>query len=579
MFGYNRDQTLLFRQNMRELIYSTSLWLCYIFIYKLTDQVLNSHLLNSYFALIWQVSLDLLCAYYALRLAANHQRLEKAFFMLIGSAFCFSALGDITYNVILGILNIKKVDFYLNSLFHIPYAIFLSLEFLAWFVMYILLQQYNPGRIERKLYIPFAIITGITTLSFILIIFNRQHLFQLTSAIFNNIDSVIELFTFTFLVISLFSSKTKSIGLLASGYLIMIAIDFVFIFSTAENTLFPGSIPETIWILGQSIFLYGLILLHREKTTSLRENFNQWNSLNAQLGYWTFTLSMFYLLILIVIGHVFGDMQHVEIRAFPMALIAFSVASALISRVLSHYLTKPFKHLSNIFSLYNSNETPSLTINSSNSSIEEFRELEKYLYDGLAAIEAKQLAEKAYMTKVLDYANQIRNPTVAIKMAAEDLQELPEFKREMLTKAADKITLITQMLLQSHAQISAPKVQDLDLAVHNQTAILVDDNKNLCLAWELEAEAAGIKLEVFHNAQDFKAKASSLAKTIPLYIDVNLVEQASGVELAKWAQEQGFSQIHLITGGDITAYSQLTWLKGVGNKMPPFKKTINLGKP
>lgn len=100
--------------------------------------------------------------------------------------------------------------------------------------------------------------------------------------------------------------------------------------------------------------------------------------------------------------------------------------------------------------------------------------------------------------------------------------------------------------------------------------VLVDDNRSLTMAWELDAANAEIELSVYNNAEKFKRDLYKLDKNTIIYMDIHLGEKYTGVELSQWVYKQGFKNIFLITADNLDDYRNLEWVKGVLGKSPPF---------
>ncbi|MCK4609129.1 MAG: HAMP domain-containing histidine kinase, partial [Gammaproteobacteria bacterium] len=97
--------------------------------------------------------------------------------------------------------------------------------------------------------------------------------------------------------------------------------------------------------------------------------------------------------------------------------------------------------------------------------------------------------------------------------------------------------------------------------------ILVDDDPMLTTAWQDAARACGHKIAVFNNVDAFKTALSNYAKHTLIYIDSNLSNGIKGEELAKEIYEQGFDNIYLATGYSPERFRNMTWLKGVVDKV------------
>lgn len=76
--------------------------------------------------------------------------------------------------------------------------------------------------------------------------------------------------------------------------------------------------------------------------------------------------------------------------------------------------------------------------------------------------------------------------------------------------------------------------------------ILLDDDSIIRDSWLLEAEAAGLRLLALSN--DELLDEYLLDPTTPIFIDYELGNERSGLEVAKELKNRGHSQIVLISG-------------------------------
>lgn len=144
----------------------------------------------------------------------------------------------------------------------------------------------------------------------------------------------------------------------------------------------------------------------------------------------------------------------------------------------------------------------------------------------------------------------------ALKMLVADIDELPQEKKKLLTD-------IIEDTLGSINHINSEEA-------HPIQAIMVDDNKNLSIAWEMDALSAGINLIAFNSPHAFIEAMSDFKRGIDLYIDINLNSDINGLELSEIAYKQGFKSIYLITGNNISDINRPPWVKAIYGKDSPF---------
>jgi len=99
---------------------------------------------------------------------------------------------------------------------------------------------------------------------------------------------------------------------------------------------------------------------------------------------------------------------------------------------------------------------------------------------------------------------------------------------------------------------------------------LVDDKQSIRDAWELSASRSNVTLETFQNSKDFLNNLSRIDVNAHIYIDHDLNENQTGLELAKTLHERGYGNIYLATGYQQNEFETFHWLAGITSKMPPF---------
>jgi hypothetical protein len=549
------------------------LWCVYTIIYGVISNNESTLPISGYLSLFAEMGLDTACAILAYKTIRNLENPEKIIFKLIFVSFILAILSDGSYNIILNIFGIVSFSVMVETIFDLPFTGFLLLQTISWALIFKVTYSENALKLKKLILLPFLLSGAVILLTFFFLPSWKVSPLSI-EGIYNITDTFLEVASFGFVVISLFSAKNKNLALLASGYLIIIASDFIIRFAEIEKVLFPGSALETTWVLGLILFFAGLYKIKNLDNFTIKDSLNRWNSLHVQIGYWLFTSSLFSIFILLVLNYVFSNLDLKGIRDIPATLIVFAVVSSIISHVISSYLIKPFGQLNKIVKSYANQDTLTERNINNRSQIEEFIELEGCLYEGLLAIKNRSLIEKSYFKSVLNYTNKIRNPVSAISMLAEDINELPEEKRSLLINAAREINESSKELIEKINQLpkedEVNSTNNLESTENIPQVIMVDDNVNLSMAWEMDAENNDIKLTTYNHPSDFINNIGNFSSDVNIYIDVNLSEEMNGVELSEWAHKKGFKNLYLITGEDPKQFETITWIKAVYGKNPPF---------
>lgn len=99
---------------------------------------------------------------------------------------------------------------------------------------------------------------------------------------------------------------------------------------------------------------------------------------------------------------------------------------------------------------------------------------------------------------------------------------------------------------------------------------LLDNDELVCLTWSAKALKRNIQFEYSSNQEDFWSKAKFANKNANFYIDSELGNGLKGETIALKLFELGFKNIYLTTGYDKEKFSDLSFIKSVISKAPPF---------
>ena len=108
--------------------------------------------------------------------------------------------------------------------------------------------------------------------------------------------------------------------------------------------------------------------------------------------------------------------------------------------------------------------------------------------------------------------------------------------------------------------------------VHPPDAVLIDDDPDIRFVWGLEAKAVGKLSQTYAMSDAFLAVAAQIAKTTPIYVDVDLGNGTKGEDVAKTLHAAGFTQLYLATGYSAKDFAHVTWVQGILGKLPPWAR-------
>ncbi len=101
-------------------------------------------------------------------------------------------------------------------------------------------------------------------------------------------------------------------------------------------------------------------------------------------------------------------------------------------------------------------------------------------------------------------------------------------------------------------------------------AVFLDNEEILRRGWEVEAKEKGISLLSTDSIQVIKNSLKKFGSYTQFYIDHNLGNKNSGLEVCRWLWSMGFREIFLATGYEPQNYRNISYIKSVVGKRPPW---------
>ena len=229
-----------------------SLWILYTIFY---EYFIYSHhtILAGIFSLMGQAGLDLFIASMACVLWRKSVASDRYFFMLISISFFTAFLSDTSYNILVNIISVNLTRL-TDSLFDIPFAVFLFLQAIAWFMLFNSVEQFK--KTNFFCYVPYLIAATIIFGVFVFGFKWKVNYFSLMGG-YQLIDTLLEAIGFIFASFCLSRAKELWVKYLSIGYLFIIGSDFVIRYSVIQKNIIPGNLMETFWVLGLMLIVLG----------------------------------------------------------------------------------------------------------------------------------------------------------------------------------------------------------------------------------------------------------------------------------------------------------------------------------
>jgi len=235
-------------------------WLLYSLLYIYFKE--DSHsIVSGIFALIGEAGIDFLVmilAYVSWRRADDA---TKIFFLFLTIAFIAAFLSDSIYNYLLNIKQIK-INTFTDSLFDIPFTVFLFFFMIAWFSMFMREGDIKAGGSGN--YIPYVLASVIIFVAFVFGV-NWKVKYSSAIGLYQIIDTLFEVIGFLFASFCFVRAKKLWIKYISVGYLIIIGSDFIIRYSVVKNNIITINPLETTWVLGLSLVVLGFFFSKERK--------------------------------------------------------------------------------------------------------------------------------------------------------------------------------------------------------------------------------------------------------------------------------------------------------------------------
>lgn len=278
-----------------------------------------------------------------------------------------------------------------------------------------------------------------------------------TRTIIQIIQSFCELIIFDIALLWLIYSINKGTSLIATGYILLAASEFMITSSYMSDTskrAFLLDYSELIWFLGLILMMCGFTRVISTKTYNLKEWFKPSSSIRSRLTFWSFIVGYLSIIILFTVLHSFAIIDRSVFIFFPTIIMLHSLLVVYFSIQIGKAFEKPFiliqNHLESL--LLKNREQDAIKFH-----IEEFINLQKYIESTVYLREEKDKLEKAFAEVAASVIHDICSPINAIYYAIGKLKEYDTNKKntKIIENSIESIKNITSNLLTKYRKVSA----------------------------------------------------------------------------------------------------------------------------
>lgn len=391
----------------------------------------NLYIISGYLSFFGECCLDfsiMTASFFAWKKSTLSLRI---FFLFIFIAYLSAFIADGVYNYLINIMQIKINTFY-DSLFDIPFLIFLFFQMLSLFLLF---SKYNCKLGNLYNYIPYIFASFIIFLSFVYFI----HWNVLTTSIigiYQIADTFLESIGFLFACFCLIRTNVSWVKYFGIGYLIVISSDFLIRYGVVDKKYFIVSQFEITWIFGLTFILFSILKYNVQNES--KEIFQNFNSLKSKISIWIFTFLLF---IVSIIESLYSTILQNKLSFLLIILFIFSV---IFSEIFAFYISKPLLNIKKIIELFNINDIEFKNIKV-NSDIEELKSIELFLIESLKVKSEKMALENNFNKIARQVAHDLRQSLTVLEICSNSINDGE--KKQLVANSLNNLREISNNLL------------------------------------------------------------------------------------------------------------------------------------
>lgn len=487
-------------------LYVLGAWFLFSCFYLIS---VNAHwnTLAGYLPLISQVGLDAVLSALAYRLYREYHQshVSMVYLLFLASAIC-AMFADGIYHIAMNILDINYFNRF-NSLFEIPFALFLLFQAIVWLKIFFI---HSDENVKKIAYLPYLTVSTFIFFTFVYSIpWEIHHLSRL--GMYQLIDTFLEVIGFAFATLCLARSKNSPVRYLSIGYLFIISSDLLI-----RYEVITGNIPflnafEMSWCFGLLMMVYGFYLLKKQQIMLL-----SLNSLQSHVAIWLINLMLLFVS-LFLLAHYFFPQKNIS-DYLLLVIIPCTFLAVIFSKYFSSKILLPLARLELMIKTFMT-EGSSKFSNArvcSPTDIEDFILLEKFIHDSFQMYKKNQDIKMEFANVATQVAHDIQSPMIALNNYLKDAVSLEKSKYAVVEASLSRINEIANNLLTQYKQSDNHFVEDrndidrvvvfLNSLIEEKRLQFKDKPVEIKLTIDRFSEAA----YVVFNAVSFKRTLSNL---------------------------------------------------------------------
>ncbi|MCX7122732.1 MAG: hypothetical protein NTV32_03550 [Gammaproteobacteria bacterium] len=247
-------------------------------------------------------------------------------------------------------------------------------------------------------------------------------------------------------------AKDLGMQFFLTGVACILSSAFLFNYSYVGNAdPMVSNYAVMLWFLALIFMLFGILLLDKHQSFSIKNHFNRINAIRSRLVLWTFGVAVGSFLGFFVILHTFSMIDNDLFGGLSFFVSAYAVVVVLLSIWMGKRLETPFKTLThNIEVLMHKNDKTQL--NQHASTIDEFIFLQNFIVNAFEFRDEKDRVKKKFGEMCAAVAHDVDAPTEALLGLADESKTISETDRLALRRASQEIKDIANGILDQYKQ-------------------------------------------------------------------------------------------------------------------------------
>ena len=267
-----------------------------------------------------------------------------------------------------------------------------------------------------------------------------------------NFSSLCELVLLELTLLCMMCAKDLGMQSFLTGVACILSSAFLFNYSCVGNAdPMVSNYAVMLWFLALIFMLFGILLLDKHQSFSIKNHFNRINAIRSRLVLWTFGVAVGSFLGFFVILHTFSMIDNDLFGGLSFFVSAYAVVVVLLSIWMGKRLETPFKTLThNIEVLMHKNDKTQL--NQHASTIDEFIFLQNFIVNAFEFRDEKDRVKKKFGEMCAAVAHDVDAPTEALLGLADESKTISETDRLALRRASQEIKDIANGILDQYKQ-------------------------------------------------------------------------------------------------------------------------------